>query len=61
MLFLGHADKDLRCVRFRHCRDHTPDLAQVNLAKFDGITEQTDHSEEGGLLPDEAAIPTEFE
>ncbi len=42
MLFLGHADKDLRCIRFRHCWDHTPYYAQVNLAKYDSITEQTD-------------------
>ena len=42
MLFLGRADKDLRCIRFRHCWDHTPHLAQVNLTKYDGITEQTD-------------------
>ena len=43
MLFLGHADKDLRCVRFRHCWDHTPFFAQVDLAKYDGITEETDN------------------
>ena len=42
MLFLGHADKDLRCIRFRHCWDHTPSYAQVNLAKYDGITEETE-------------------
>lgn len=42
MLFLGRADNDLRCVRFRHCWDHTPSFAQVNLTKYDGITEETD-------------------
>jgi len=42
MLFLGCADKDLRCVRFRHCWDHTPFFAQVDLAKYDGITEETE-------------------
>ncbi len=42
MLFLGRADKDLRCVRFRHCWDHTPSFTLVDLAKYDGITEQTD-------------------
>lgn len=42
MLFLGRADKDLRCIRFRHCWDHTPNFAQVNLTKYDGITEETD-------------------
>lgn len=40
MLFLGCAKKDLRCVRLRHCWDHTPNFAQVNLAKYDGITEE---------------------
>ena len=34
MLFLGLAGKDLRCVRFRHCWDHTPSFAQVNLATY---------------------------
>ena len=42
MLFLGRADKDLRCVRFRHCWDYTPEFAQINLASFDSITEETD-------------------
>ncbi len=42
MLFLGRADKDLRCIRFRHCWDYTPNFAQVNLTKYDGITEETE-------------------
>ena len=42
MLFLGDANTDLRCVRFRHCWDHTPSFAQVNLAEYDGITEETE-------------------
>lgn len=44
MQFLGYADKDLRCVRFRHCWDHTPSFAQVNLVTYDGmIEEKTDY------------------
>ena len=42
MLFLGRADKDLRCVRCRHCWDYTPEFAQINLAAYDGIKEKTD-------------------
>lgn len=40
MLFLGRAGKDLRCVRFRHCWDHTPSFARANLAAYDGLTEE---------------------
>lgn len=42
MLFLGSAEKDLRCVRFRYCKDHTPSYEQVNLATYDGTTEETE-------------------
>ncbi len=43
MLFLGQAKNDLRCVRFRHCWDHTPDYAQIDLSKYDGITQETEY------------------